>query len=164
MNQAEYEEWKEDLRVGLCPFCSAPGWVMGETDWCEHYIGCTNLWGPVLFPCFEDLPFADIQMVTEALSNLDADQRSFILSSLDVEAASYLNQLLEYRHCAYAWIRPWPTETLRVEISEYLFDDIYYSYFVLDLQARLAELRPWLQAILEILLANPLTKSLLDSD
>ncbi len=58
MNQEEYEEWKDDERVGLCPFCLAPGCIVGETEWCAHYVGSDDMFGePLGYKIVEGEPF-----------------------------------------------------------------------------------------------------------
>lgn len=130
MKLDEYQQWKDDKRVGKCPFCGMPGWIVGDEEWCEHYIGSDDLFNGTdpYFPIIAGEPF---ETLIGLVKNLEEKDKTFIQNVLDhlsnndrelVQAAMDLSDSFWKQFLVY--------EVLEAELSETLFDTVYYAYFV----------------------------------
>ncbi len=86
MTEREYEDWRAegDQRVGRCPFCERPGWIVGDTEWCEHYAATYDAFGgsEPISPLTEGEPFLTYERFLVALRDQDEEGVHRLLTSL----------------------------------------------------------------------------------
>lgn len=154
MKQSDYILFSTDggdyPNLGFCPFCGQPGWINGDDDWCEHYLGTSSsesAKGPMelsVFPKINNLPISKIWQDTltilrkwstndleKLLRKIPYQYREFVFDSVnnDWTPAAFLDFFKDYKY-------------LSCYVDGFLVSDYCVSFFVenrLELETRFTE-------------------------
>lgn len=144
MTEEEYKEWKSegDKRPGRCPFCNKPGWIVGDLEWCEHYVGtydhCGSS-GPINLLA-DDGAFEEFEGLLNQLRNLKPKRYKAILGALPVDLANFIDTATDATGRLF-WLELVPAKSLEVDVNECSSETTYVSLFIEDP----AKTREWIK-------------------
>lgn len=88
--------------IGFCPFCEQPGWITGDDEWCEHYIGTSDsksAAGPLgvsVFPIIQELPiYQQLENKITEYKELTCDKQKTFLKRIPPKYRVYLQNIVE---------------------------------------------------------------------
>jgi len=151
MTEEEFESWRAegDERCGRCPFCNAPGWIVGDTDWCPHYVGSDDLCGSAgpQFDFLDEDPFFGFLEVAGWLQSLGQEEVAALADRLTPQAQRVVEAVVNHGIEGF-WLGLVPAEVLSVDVSESLMDTTYFSYFVQDMDRMRSDLATTIDAFM----------------
>jgi len=120
MTEEEFESWRAegDERCGRCPFCNAPGWIVGDTDWCPHYVGSDDLCGSAgpQFDFLDEDPFFGFLEVAGWLQSLGQEEVAALADRLTPQAQRVVEAVVNHGIEGF-WLGLVPAEVLSVDVS-----------------------------------------------
>lgn len=165
MTQTEYQEWKDDPRVGKCPFCEAPGWIVGDREWCTHYLGSKDDLGPGVpeSGALESIPLLDkvLEFSYSLFDELTTEQIHG-LTDLKPEDREILQVCFDFGPTF--WHHLIPVETLYAEVSSSLYDTSYTSYFTPDPDSSIPKLEAKVSRAMNSFSKHPVIGKLIDPE
>ena len=156
MTAEEYKEWADDPRVGKCPYCESPGWIIGDDAWCVHYLGSKDDLEP-------GIPESGALDEVQQLNNL-VEIAEAIFNELTTEDIQGLSELTDVARDTLRileedgnvfWCRLIPVEKLYTDVSSSLYDTSYTSYFTADTAEAISTIRKAVSDTLSQIAAHP---------
>jgi len=146
MKKEDYELLTSDggeyPTIGFCPFCGKPGWITGDDDWCEHYIGasnCRSAAGPLgvsVFSKIEEMPISkQLQKRMEKLRGITPEQLKGTLKNVSGEFREYIREAIENDWMSAAFLDFYHEfKFLECTYDSCLSEESCTAFFVLDLK------------------------------
>ena len=166
MTEKEYEDWRAegDQRVGRCPICDRPGWIVGDTEWCEHYAATYDTFAgsAPISPLTEGEPFLTYERFLVALREQGEKEVQRLLASLPPREWDFVKRSLDHWPEVF-WLAFTATKRLSADLVECLFETTYVSVFVEDPVAERHRLGELVDGVLEVLRCSSEARALLGS-
>jgi hypothetical protein len=166
MTEDEYQHWKADgdNRVGRCPYCGKPGWIVGDLEWCEHVAGTYDYFGnsEPICPIVEGEEFDELRTILKFLAERSEEDANTILARLSGPRRAFLRKARN-RDPALFWVILVRGRRLTADVDESLSSTTYETIFVKNpaltresLKTRAADLaRAFRRAVPEAFPPNP---------
>ena len=133
MTEDEYQHWKADgdNRVGRCPYCGKPGWIVGDLEWCEHVAGTYDhsRGSEPICTIVDGVEFDDLRTILRFLAARAEKDVNAILARLSARHRAFLRKALQ-RDPELFWVILVQGRRLTADVDESLFSTTYETVFV----------------------------------